>query len=211
MFNWLWKIVENKRSFNCVKTCSNCKREYVGYTAAGSETQEDPQCKNITNATNPTVPVWWLTNYQCNTTSSRILCPDSQKRRSYQYVCVEACGWTKPTWAWVITGSEKVQYYGSQVVWYTSRTYSAVENISNSIWCVWKCDSWYERNWNTCKKKKTTTRSFESYDTNPWCSNYTLTETSFTCNASHVRQCYFVSADRNWWKMKYYRCEEQTI
>lgn len=94
---WLWKIAENKCSFNCVKTCSNCKREYVGYTAASSETQEDPQCKNITNATNPTVPVWWLTNYQCNTTSSRILCPDSQKRRSYQYVCVEACWKLVPT------------------------------------------------------------------------------------------------------------------
>ena len=68
------------------------------------------------------------------------------------------CSWTKPTWEGVFLSK------GTQSGNYTSWSYS--DNTVESYNCSWKCEDWYEKNWNICIKKSIAKTSWKTCELN---------------------------------------------
>ncbi len=83
MFNWLWKIVENKRSFNCVK--KTCSYEWKTYELGESITRYgEPWCWSFVTRQN-----WWS---QARCASSTITCTENGRDWTLQYTNT-SCSW----------------------------------------------------------------------------------------------------------------------
>jgi len=58
------------------------------------------------------------------------------------------CGWTRPISKWIIYGSQNISESLNIKEW----TYKNFHKTDEEKWCLWKCENWYERDWEKCKK-----------------------------------------------------------